>query len=102
MSELDETQRALEGASALDTLNLEVFKLAWVQRERKFDARLASLAKLHCAEKAVRVALDAIQIHGGAGYMAELPFEKLARDAKMVEIGGARTRFSSKRLRDPS
>jgi alkylation response protein AidB-like acyl-CoA dehydrogenase len=36
----------------------------------------------------VRAALDAIQIHGGAGYMAELPFEKLARDAKMFEIGG--------------
>ncbi len=65
-----------------------VFKLAWAQRQGKLDARLASLAKLYCAEEAVRVALDAVQIHGGAGYMAELPLEKLARDAKMFEIGG--------------
>ena len=75
------------------TLSLEnarnlVFKLAWAQREGKLDARLASLAKLYCAEEAVRVAMEAIQIHGGAGYMAELPLEKLARDAKMFEIGG--------------
>ncbi len=65
-----------------------VAKLAWAQREGRLDARLASLAKLYCAEEAVRVSLDAIQIHGGAGYMAELPLEKLMRDAKMFEIGG--------------
>ncbi|OFV87563.1 MAG: hypothetical protein A3J75_08080 [Acidobacteria bacterium RBG_16_68_9] len=65
-----------------------VFKLAWAQRAGKLDARLASVAKLYCAEQAVRVSLDAIQIHGGAGYMAELPIEKLMRDAKVFEIGG--------------
>ena len=65
-----------------------VFKLAWAQRTGKLDPRLASLAKLYCAEAAVRVSLDAIQVHGGAGYMAELPIEKLMRDAKMFEIGG--------------
>ena len=65
-----------------------VFKLAWAQREGKLDPRLASLAKLYCAEAAVRVSLDAIQVHGGAGYMADLPIEKLMRDAKMFEIGG--------------
>jgi hypothetical protein len=36
----------------------------------------------------VRVPLDAIQIHGGVGYTAEAPLEKLMRDAKMFEIGG--------------
>jgi len=73
---------------ALENARNLVFKLAWAQRAGKLDARLASLAKLYCAEEAVRVALDAIQIHGGAGYMAELPLEKLMRDAKMFEIGG--------------
>ena len=73
---------------ALENARNLVFKLAWAQRHGKLDARLASLAKLYCAEQAVRVALDAIQIHGGAGYMAELPLEKLMRDAKMFEIGG--------------
>jgi len=73
---------------ALENARNLVFKLAWAQRAGTLDARLASLAKLYCAEEAVRVALDAIQIHGGAGYMAELPLEKLMRDAKMFEIGG--------------
>jgi alkylation response protein AidB-like acyl-CoA dehydrogenase len=73
---------------ALENARNLLFKLAWAQREDRLDARLASLAKLYCAEQAVRVSLDAIQIHGGAGYMAELPLEKLMRDAKMLEIGG--------------
>lgn len=73
---------------ALENARNLVFKLAWAQRAGTLDARLASVAKLYCAEAAVRVALDAIQIHGGAGYMAELPLEKLMRDAKMFEIGG--------------
>jgi hypothetical protein len=65
-----------------------VLKLAAAQRTGTLDARLASVAKLYCAESATAVALDAIQIHGGSGYMAELPFEKLMRDAKLFEIGG--------------
>jgi alkylation response protein AidB-like acyl-CoA dehydrogenase len=73
---------------ALENARNLVAKLAWAQREGRLDARLASLAKLYCAEEAVKVSLDAIQIHGGAGYMAELPLEKLMRDAKMFEIGG--------------
>ncbi|OGP83437.1 MAG: hypothetical protein A2Y95_05665 [Deltaproteobacteria bacterium RBG_13_65_10] len=73
---------------ALENARNLVVKLAWAQAAGKLDARLASVAKLYCAEEALRVALDAVQIHGGAGYMAELPFEKLARDAKMFEIGG--------------
>jgi len=73
---------------ALENARNLVAKLAWAQRAGRLDARLASLAKLYCAEEAVKVSLDAIQIHGGAGYMAELPLEKLMRDAKMFEIGG--------------
>jgi hypothetical protein len=73
---------------ALENARNLVFKLAWAQRHGRLDARLASIAKLYCAEEAVRVALDAVQIHGGAGYMADLPLEKLMRDAKMFEIGG--------------
>lgn len=73
---------------ALENARNLVAKLAWAQREGRLDARLAALAKLYCSEQAVRVSLDAIQIHGGAGYLAELPLEKLMRDAKMFEIGG--------------
>jgi alkylation response protein AidB-like acyl-CoA dehydrogenase len=76
---------------ALENARNLVFKLGWAQKHGKLDARLASLAKLYCSEAATQVALDAVQIHGGAGYMADAPVEKLARDAKMFEIAGGTT-----------
>ncbi|KAH9644918.1 hypothetical protein HF086_014406 [Spodoptera exigua] len=42
---------------------------------------------LYCAEKATRVALDAIQILGGNGYINDYPTGRLLRDAKLYEIG---------------
>lgn len=65
-----------------------IFKLVWMQKKGKLDDKTASTAKLYCSQEAVRVALDAIQIMGGTGYMREAPVEKLMRDAKMFEIGG--------------
>jgi len=47
----------------------------------------ASVAKLFATEMATRVALDAIQIHGGYGYTKDLPVERYLRDAKLCEIG---------------
>ncbi len=46
----------------------------------------ASAMKLYAARAATSVALDAIQIHGGNGYMSEYPVEQLARDAKVLQI----------------
>jgi alkylation response protein AidB-like acyl-CoA dehydrogenase len=45
-----------------------------------------SAMKLYSARSATEVALDAVQIFGGSGYMAELPVEQLARDAKALQI----------------
>ncbi|CAG1007238.1 butyryl-CoA dehydrogenase [Myxococcaceae bacterium] len=73
---------------ALENARNLVTKLAHAQKQGRLDARLASIAKLYCAEEATRAALAAVQVHGGSGYMADLPLEKLARDAKMFEIGG--------------
>ncbi len=47
----------------------------------------AAAALTFASEASTRVALDAIQIHGGYGYMRDLPLERLARDAKLLEIG---------------
>jgi len=47
----------------------------------------AAAAILFAAEVATRVALDAMQIHGGYGYLNELPLGRLVRDAKLLEIG---------------
>jgi len=48
----------------------------------------ASAMKLYAAKTALDVALEAIQIHGGNGYMAEYHVEQLARDAKILQIYG--------------
>jgi hypothetical protein len=48
----------------------------------------ASAAKLYCARMATECALEAVQIKGGAGYMADGVVEMLARDAKLLQIGG--------------
>ncbi len=49
---------------------------------------LASSAKLLSSELAVTAALEAVQVHGGYGYMKEFPVERYLRDAKMLTIGG--------------
>ncbi len=46
----------------------------------------ASAMKLYSAQAATNVALDAVQVHGGNGYMAEFHVEQLARDAKVLQI----------------
>lgn len=50
--------------------------------------RSAATAKIYASEAATRVALDAIQVLGGYGYIREFPVERLMRDAKLLEIGG--------------
>jgi len=49
--------------------------------------KLAAAAILFAGEMATRVALDALQIHGGYGYMLEYPINRYVRDAKLLEIG---------------
>lgn len=65
-----------------------MFKQIWMQKEGRRDLAAACAAKLYCAQAAVEVALDAIQIHGGNGYMREYMVEMFMRDAKLLEIGG--------------
>ena len=47
----------------------------------------ASIAKLYSSEVAVRTAEEAIQIHGGYGYVKDYPVEKYWRDSKLLTIG---------------
>jgi butyryl-CoA dehydrogenase len=50
------------------------------------DAKLASMAKMKATDTAMSVTTDAVQIHGGVGYTAEYPVERLMRDAKVLQI----------------
>jgi len=53
----------------------------------KRSHRASATALTFASEASTRVALDAIQVFGGYGYMRDLPLERLARDAKLLEIG---------------
>ncbi len=56
--------------------------------DRGENAKLkASIGKLFASEAATQIALDAIQIFGGAGYTKDVPVERYMRDAKLCEIG---------------
>lgn len=71
----------------LNVKNL-AFQQAWAAREGKLSLEDACAAKYYCAQAAVEVALEAIQLMGGYGYMQEYHVEMLMRDAKMLSIGG--------------
>jgi alkylation response protein AidB-like acyl-CoA dehydrogenase len=47
----------------------------------------AAMAKLYASEMAMRVTTEAIQVHGGYGYIKEYDVERFFRDAKILEIG---------------
>jgi butyryl-CoA dehydrogenase len=64
-----------------------VHKAAWLKDQEKPFGKEAAFAKLFSSEAAVRAANEAIQIHGGYGYMREYEVERYLRDAKLLEIG---------------
>lgn len=64
-----------------------VHKAAWLKDQGKPFGKEAAFAKLSASETAVRAADEAIQIHGGYGYMREYEVERYLRDAKLLEIG---------------
>src|SRR5690625_2103090 len=64
-----------------------VLKAAWLKDNNKAFSKEAAYAKLFASETAVRNADEAIQIHGGYGYMREYEVERFLRDAKLLVIG---------------
>jgi acyl-CoA dehydrogenase len=75
----------------LRTVENIVYRLAWMQQNGKRDMAYINASKAMAAQLAVDAALTAVQIHGGYGYMEELGIEKLARDAKLLELGAGTT-----------
>jgi alkylation response protein AidB-like acyl-CoA dehydrogenase len=66
-----------------------LFKQIWLQSTGgTMTAAEASATKLYSARAATECALEAVQLHGGNGYMQEYRVEQLARDAKLLQIGG--------------
>jgi isovaleryl-CoA dehydrogenase len=72
---------------ALETSRLLMFAALTSVQDDKRSGRQSSAALTFASEASTRVALDAIQVYGGYGYMRDYPVERLARDAKLLEIG---------------
>lgn len=70
----------------LDASRLLTYKAAWEQDQGLPFGMSASTAKLFASDAAVKAAIKAVQIHGGAGYMKDYPVERFMRDAKVTEI----------------
>ena len=63
-----------------------VYKAAW-HKDQNMDYNLSgAVAKLHSSEVAMRTTVEAVQIHGGYGYVKEYHVERLMRDAKITQI----------------
>lgn len=64
-----------------------VYKAAWLKDQGKTFAKEASMCKLYASEICMEIADQAVQIHGGYGYMKEYHVERYMRDGKLTEIG---------------
>ncbi len=71
----------------VDSSRLLTYRAAWMRDSGMDFTTAASEAKLLASEVSVRVAEDAIQVHGGYGYVKDYPVEKYFRDSKLLTIG---------------
>ncbi len=63
------------------------YRAAWLKEQGRPYKKEAAMAKLYASETAVDVARDAVQVHGGYGYIEEFPVCRHFRDSKILEIG---------------
>lgn len=76
-----------EMASETEMMRRFLYTVCYEYDQGVKDNVLASMVKLELPKRATKIALDAIQIHGGYGYSREFPLERLMRDNKLNEIG---------------
>ncbi len=73
-------------ATEIDAARLLVHRAAWMKKEGMPYSPESAMAKLYAAEVAQRAVVDAVQIHGGYGYVKDYPVERYYRDAKITSI----------------
>ncbi|MGB0680849.1 MAG: acyl-CoA dehydrogenase family protein, partial [Polyangiales bacterium] len=69
-----------------EATRLLVHKAAWLVDQGARNSLVASYSKAFGADSAMEVAVDAVQVFGGNGYIRDYPVEKLMRDAKILQI----------------
>jgi acyl-CoA dehydrogenase len=76
-------------AMRIETARMAVWCAAWLADQKgraPTDGQASAIAKCYGSDVAMACALDAVQIHGGYGYMQDFGVEKLMRDAKLLQI----------------
>ncbi len=73
-------------ATDIEAARLLVMKAAWLKDQKLPFAKYASMAKLKASEVAMKTTIEAVQIHGGYGFVKEYHVERLMRDAKVTQI----------------
>ena len=88
ISEFQAIQHKLvDMAIDIDAARLLNYRAAWMLDHGKRVTKESSMAKLFASEAAVRIADQAVQIHGGYGFIKDYPVEKFYRDVKLCTIG---------------
>jgi alkylation response protein AidB-like acyl-CoA dehydrogenase len=73
-------------ATEIEAARLLCLKAAWLKDQHKNYDRASAMAKVFASETAMRTTVEAVQIHGGYGYVKEYHVERLMRDAKITQI----------------
>jgi alkylation response protein AidB-like acyl-CoA dehydrogenase len=73
-------------ATEIEAARLLCLKAAWLKDNHQEYALASSMAKLFASETAMKTTVEAVQIHGGYGFVKEFHVERLMRDAKITQI----------------
>ena len=88
ISEFQAIQHKLaDMATEIDAARLLTLRAAWMKDQGASVNKESAMAKLYASEAAVRAANEALQIHGGYGFVKDYPVEKFYRDVKLCTIG---------------
>lgn len=78
-------------ATEIEASELLLHKSAFLKQQHKPVTTMGAMAKMYASEVCVKVANEAVQIHGGYGYTKDYPVEKFYRDSKLCTIGEGTT-----------
>jgi alkylation response protein AidB-like acyl-CoA dehydrogenase len=79
--------KLVDNAARVEAARLLTYRAAWMKDQGRRTTLESSMAKLYSSEIAVRASEDAVQIHGGYGFVKDYPAEKFFRDVKLTTIG---------------
>ena len=70
----------------VESARMLVYRAAWLKDQHKDYDMASSLAKLAASEAAMKISVEAVQVHGGYGFVKEYHVERLMRDAKITQL----------------